>query len=165
MIAALDADYRDTGATVGCVLFREWTDPQPTDELVHSVAGVAAYESGEFYKRELPVLLAALGRVDVPLDTLVIDGHVWLDRSDRPGLGVHLHRALDERIPVVGVAKNAFGESAPAHRVLRGESLRPLYVTAVGLPIEVAAEKVRTMAGEHRIPTLLKRADALSRSR
>ncbi|MFY0538676.1 hypothetical protein [Nannocystis pusilla] len=37
----------------------------------------------------------------------MIDGHVWLG-PDRPGLGVHLHRALGEAIPVVGVAKNPF---------------------------------------------------------
>jgi deoxyribonuclease V len=60
------------------------------------------------------------------------------------------------------VAKRPFHESQ-ALPVLRRESKNPLFVTAAGIEASEAAEHVRVMHGEHRIPTLLKRADALAR--
>ncbi|MFL5421116.1 MAG: endonuclease V, partial [Myxococcales bacterium] len=67
-------------------------------------------------------------------------------------------------IAVVGVAKSAFrgGEALP---ILRGTSRHSLFVTAVGMDAREAAQHVRAMHGAHRIPTLLKRADRLSRGR
>ena len=47
--------------------------------------------------------------------------------------------------------------------VLRGDSSRPLFVTAAGMNPHGAAELVRGMHGPHRVPTLLKRADQLAR--
>jgi deoxyribonuclease V len=47
--------------------------------------------------------------------------------------------------------------------VLRGTSARPLYVTAAGMPSAGAADQVRQMAGPHRLPDALRRADALAR--
>jgi len=47
--------------------------------------------------------------------------------------------------------------------VLRGDSSRPLFVTAAGMNADGAAELVRGMHGLHRLPTLLKRADQLAR--
>jgi deoxyribonuclease V len=46
---------------------------------------------------------------------------------------------------------------------LRGDSSRPLYVTALGVDVETAAEDVRRMHGRFRLPTMLKRADRLCR--
>jgi len=48
--------------------------------------------------------------------------------------------------------------------VLRGDSRRPLYVTAAGLDPAAAALHVRSMHGPFRIPTLLKRVDQLCRT-
>jgi deoxyribonuclease V len=48
--------------------------------------------------------------------------------------------------------------------VLRGTSARPLYVTATGMPRADAADLVRRMAGQHRLPDALRRADALART-
>jgi deoxyribonuclease V len=107
-------------------------------------------------------LLAALDTLDRPPDLVVIDGYVWLDRHE--GLGAHLYEALERRVPVIGVAKAAAPPSPAAQVVLRGRSRRPLYVTSAGLPVEVAAAKVRSMAGPHRIPTLLGEADRLARA-
>ena len=39
----------------------------------------------------------------------------------------------------------------------------PLLVSAVGMPIEEAVAGVKRMHGPHRVPTLLKRVDRLSR--
>ena len=121
----------------------------------------AEYAPGQFYLRELPCLLAVIDRLDALPRTIVVDGYVFLG-PERPGLGAHLYDALAGNVPVVGVAKRPFRD-AFAVPVRRGESARPLYVTAIGLAVGEAAAHVRAMHGEHRIPTLLRRVDALSR--
>jgi endonuclease V-like protein UPF0215 family len=42
--------------------------------------------------------------------------------------------------------------------------LRPLFVTATGMPSAAAADLVRRMAGRHRLPDALRRADILARA-
>jgi len=111
--------------------------------------------------------LAGLGapaelREAAPVRSVIIDGYVWLG-AGRPGLGAHLYEALGQRIAVVGVAKRRFHGAGDAVPVLRGTSQVPLFVTAVGIDPSEAAEGVRRMHGGHRIPTLLKRVDRLSR--
>jgi deoxyribonuclease V len=94
---------------------------------------------------------------------VIIDGYVWLDAESRCGLGGHLYEALQQRIPIIGVAKTAYRGAAFAISVLRGESHSPLYVTAAGLSADLAAAGVRNMHGPYRLPTLLKRVDQLAR--
>jgi deoxyribonuclease V len=160
MILAVDVDYRENGAIAAGVAFGRWEDAAPAWEIVERIAEVAEYEPGAFYKRELPCLLALLQRAPEPVRALVIDGYVWLG-DGKPGLGAHLHHATG--LPVIGVAKTCF-RSASAREVVRGtEARRPLYVTAVGIQSTEAAEQIRTMHGEHRLPTLLKRVDSLCR--
>jgi deoxyribonuclease V len=163
VIAALDVSYGARGAAVACVLFERWTDPVEADARVVLVGDVAAYEPGAFYRRELPCLLAALGALAAPPEIVVVDGYVWLSAEGRPGLGARLHEALGGGTRVVGVAKTSFMGSAFAEPVVRGESARPLYVTAVGVDAASAAGWIRQMHGEHRVPTLLKRVDRLCR--
>jgi len=163
VLVAVDVDYRASEVITACVGFRAWTDPAPALELVTRTAGTAApYRPGAFFERELPPLLGAIRRLVVPPDVVVIDGHVWLGPGV-PGLGAHLHLALDRRVPVVGVAKRPYAGASDARVVLRGTSLDPLYVTAVGTSADSAATEVRGMHGPHRIPTLLKRVDRLAR--
>jgi deoxyribonuclease V len=164
MIACVDVDYRDEGALAACVLFRDWGDERPAGERVEHVAEVEPYQPGQFYRRELPCLLAVLRRVSEPLDAVVVDGYVWLGTEDRPGLGAHLHRALGGTVPVVGVAKNPFAGAVLARKVRRGDGQRPLFVTAAGTDADRAADCVRAMHGPYRIPTLLKRVDTLCRT-
>ena len=160
MKLCVDVHYADDGARAAGVGFVAWTDAEPALEIVRgSTSPPAPYEPGQFYKRELPHILAVLAEAPRPLDLVIIDGQVWLD-AGRPGLGAHLHEAA--RVPVVGVAKSAFREGV-AVPVRRGGSARPLYVSAAGIDPAVAAERVREMHGEHRIPTLLKRVDRLAR--
>jgi deoxyribonuclease V len=160
--AALDVNYRDNDAVAACVLFRGWTDRRPSGEAVAIVDDVKPYESGEFYERELPCLLAVLDKVEEPLSTVLVDGYVWL-ADERPGLGSHLHDALDKKVPIIGIAKNPFEGARRAIPVMRGGSRKALFVTAVGIDANEAADLVREMHGDHRIPTLLKRVDALCR--
>ncbi|MBN1843541.1 MAG: endonuclease V, partial [Deltaproteobacteria bacterium] len=49
--------------------------------------------------------------------------------------------------------------------IFRGGSIHPLYVTSAGVDLQKASEKIRTMHGAHRIPTLLKRVDLLAREK
>ena len=126
-------------------------------------AEAAEYEPGSLYKRELPLILALLNSLSSRPSILVIDGYVQLDGEGRKGLGAHLYDALRCEVPVIGVAKNTFMGSPHAVAVHRGESGRPLYVTAAGVAQAQAAEQVRSMAGAHRHPTLLKLVDRLCR--
>jgi deoxyribonuclease V len=170
VLACVDVSYREGCAVAGCLLFEAWTDERPARELVLRTGVAAPYRSGEFYRRELPAIQAVLGRVDVPLDAVVIDGYVWLGAS-RPGLGAYLYEALGERVPVIGVAKSAWtgphASSVDARRAIplrRGRSEKPLFVTAVGIDLLLAASLVAGMHGAHRIPTLLHEIDRLVRA-
>jgi deoxyribonuclease V len=163
VIVAVDVDYRASEAVAACVGFRAWPDATPAIETVTRIPGApAAYQPGSFYQRELPPVLAAIQRLVVPPSIVVIDGHVWL-APGQPGLGARLHDALARRVAIVGVAKRPYHGATGALAILRGASLDPLYVTAIGTDAAAAATGVRAMHGPHRIPTLLKRADRLAR--
>jgi deoxyribonuclease V len=164
MLACVDVDYRDTGALAACVLFRDWTDPAPSRELVRRIEHVEPYVPGQFYKRELPCLMSVLGEVLDPLDVVIVDGYVWLKDEQSPGLGAHLFEALGRKVPVIGVAKTRFLSAVVARPVKRGDSDRPLYVTAAGIDADEAAQHVQQMHGAYRLPSLLKRVDYLCRN-
>jgi len=163
MIACVDVDYRDDHAVAACVLFRDWLDAEPAAEWTHRVAPVAPYQPGQFYRRELPCLLAVLAPRLGEVGTVVVDGYFWLRDEHSPGLGAHLYEALERRVAVIGVAKNCFQSAGVAKPVLRGDSKRPLFVTAAGLNLITAAACVRRMHGGYRIPTLLRRVDQCCR--
>jgi deoxyribonuclease V len=155
VIAIVDVHYSGDKATAACLTASNWTDAKPLRERVVRVDGVAPYVPGKLYLRELPPILAVL---DHDADVVVIDAYVWLAHG-RKGLGARLADAIDAA--VVGVAKTPF-RGARAIEVLRGESKKPLYVTSTGL--RTAPACIRSMHGDFRIPTLLRRADELSRS-
>ncbi len=163
MKICVDVCYRARGATAAGVLFREWDATLPSGEVLAFIRNVAEYIPGEFYRRELPWILALLEKIETLPDTVVIDGHVWLDESGRPGLGAFLFEALDRKVPVIGVAKPPFGKAAGSREVYRG-ACNPLHVTAAGIEDPAAREHIRKMSGNHRIPFLLKYTDRLSRS-
>ena len=162
MILAVDVHYTEPGATAAGVLFDDWIAASPSGIAVSRFADVAPYEPGAFYRRELPCILG-LFREHALQPDIVVDGHVFLDDADRAGLGKHLFDALDGRVPVIGVAKTAFVGIGANHEVLRGDSARPLYVSAAGVDLDTAKAHIRTMHGAHRIPTLLKAVDRLCR--
>ena len=130
-------------------------------DRVELVPDVQPYRPGQFYLRELPPLRAALDGL-TGMTLLVVDGFADLDPDGRPGLGAHAHAEFG--VPVIGVAKSAFRTATHAVPVLRGTSARPLYVTVAGMPRTDAADLVRRMAGRHRIPDALRRADTLARN-
>lgn len=163
MIVCVDVDYRAHAAVAACVGFRDWSDAAGAFERAEKVSDAPApYVPGSFYLRELPCVRAILDRLDARPDVIVIDGYVSL-ATGHAGLGEHLHRALDRAIPIVGVAKTAFAGATHAARVLRGKSAKSLFVTAIGMSTDEAAANIRAMHGDHRVPTLLARADRLCR--
>lgn len=161
MIAAFDVNYLPDGrATVAAVLFEDYRDGTPALQYTRSIPETAGYIPGSFYLRELPCILDLAGQINEPLDEMVVDGYVRLGAE--PGLGQHLFEIFGAAIPVIGVAKSRFDRSS-GQPVFRGASRRPLFVTCAGLDLETASERIRTMHGDHRIPTLLRRVDRLAR--
>jgi deoxyribonuclease V len=160
--AAVDVHYlRTGGARAAAVLAPDAAFARVLTERTAVVPRVAPYRPGEFYLRELPPLRAVLDDL-TGLGLLLIDGYAVLDPGGRPGLGAHAHAAFG--IPVIGVAKSWFRTATHAVPVMRGSSLRPLFVTAAGMPGTDAADLVRRMAGQYRLPDALRRADTLARA-
>jgi deoxyribonuclease V len=160
----LDVDYRPDCTVTACVGFNEWTDATAVlEKVVRSATPAADYEPGQFARREMPYLIDVLGSLKELPQIIVIDGYVFLDEG-KPGLGARLHEALHARAVVVGVAKTRFRGATAAIEVLRGKSKEPLFVDAVGMSREDAVRAVAAMAGPHRVPALLRRADQLARA-
>jgi len=165
MILAFDTYYYDNKAKTICIEFTEWN--QEKDFKVHTeiIDNVSEYIPGEFYKRELPCILSLLNNIDLKLvDIIIVDGFVYLDDDKKYGLGGHLYEKLDKKIPIIGVAKTNFASIEKDKKaLLRGDSKKPLYVTSIGIDLEDAFQKIESMAGEFRIPTLLKEMDRLTK--
>lgn len=164
MILAVDVQYAENRATVAGVEFAQWQADAADRELVSFVEGVAQYEPGQFYRRELPCIIRLMEEHELRPEYVVIDGLVYLDGFSRAGLGRHLFDALGRRVPVIGVAKKRFAGIGAPYEVYRGSSKRPLLVTAAGIDVELAKEYIAGMHGRYRLPTLLKRADQLCRA-
>jgi deoxyribonuclease V len=163
MIIAVDVHYSKNDAVAAGVEFQNWADAEVLRELVVSISLVAGYKPGEFYKRELPCILALLDQLKVLPAYIVVDGYVYLDDAHRPGLGKHLYDALQGKVPVIGVAKSPFKNTPSDSAVIRARSKRPLYVTAAGLDRAEAKRYIQQMHGQYRLPTVLRRVDQLSR--
>ena len=161
MKIAIDVHYRSENTKTVAVLFDKWTDSEAKQFLVKYSGEAEEYIPGEFYKRELPCLLSILEDVSYEtIDCIIIDGFVYLDDQQKPGLGAYLYQKLEEKIPVIGVAKSNFLKNKKSSiELLRGESTKPLYVTAVGINLNEAAENIGNMDGNFRMPTLLQQLD------
>ena len=164
LFVAADVHYLASGgARAAAVVSADAAFSRLIADRVELVPEVEPYQPGRFYLRELPPLHAALDGL-TGMALLVVDGYADLDPAGRPGLGAHAHAEFG--VPVIGVAKTAFRAATHAVPVLRGENARrPLFVTAAGMPRQDAADLVRDMAGRHRLPDALRRADALARGR
>ena len=160
--AAVDVHYPKTGgARAAAVVAADTAFARVLAERTAIVPQVPPYRPGQFYLRELPPLravLTGLGR----LGLLIVDGYADLDPDGQPGLGVHAHAEFG--IAVIGIAKSRFRTATHAVPVLRGSSIRPLSITAAGMPSADAARLVRHMAGQYRLPDALRRADTLARA-
>jgi deoxyribonuclease V len=163
MIACTDVHYGPSAAVAACLLFRDWPDNRPCLEVAQSIDRAAPYEPGRFYRRELPGLLSVLGSLSERPNVVLIDGYVWLGDELHPGLGAYLYDALGGTSAVIGVAKTLFRKGRAVCAIKRGTSLRPLYVTAAGVDLNEAAQRIIELHGKFRVPTLLKKVDRLCR--
>lgn len=160
----VDVHYTDRGhARAALVVCKDIVFSTVISEHIADIAGVAEYEPGALYKRELPGIRAVLAMAP-RLQLLIVDGYATLDPQGRPGLGAHVAEATGT--PVIGIAKTPFRGATQAVAVKRGAAKRPLYVTAVGgLTDEEAANIVTEMAGPYRLPTAVTRVDKLARGK
>jgi deoxyribonuclease V len=165
MIVVIDVHYRDNEAKIVCLELDNWTDNLSSKTHIVYKYDVAEYESGAFYKRELPCIINIMQFVDLEMvECIIVDSYVYLDNNDKKGLGYYVYEHFEGKIPVIGVAKTSFHQNTKNVRpILRGSSLTPLYVTSIGIELDLAAKHVLSMAGEFRMPTLLKLLDALTK--
>lgn len=164
-ILAFDTYYFDGKAKTVCLEFLNWNESKNYKVHTEIIENVEDYIPGEFYRRELPCILSLLDKIDLKtVQVIIVDGFVYLDDDKKYGLGGHLYEKLKREIPIIGVAKTNFASIENDKKALvRGDSKKPLYVTAIGIDLEDAFEKVESMAGEFRIPTLLKEMDRLTK--
>jgi deoxyribonuclease V len=160
MLAAVDVYYKSDFAKAVGILFN-WQDEDPLQLFEETMNGIAEYVPGEFYKRELPCILKLLKKITLEnLEAIIVDGYVYLDDDKTYGLGAHLWQALDGKIPVIGVAKTKFhNNSNTVYEIRRGKSNKPLFISAIGINCQDAANCVKKMAGINRIPDILKKLD------
>ncbi|KUJ62967.1 endonuclease V [Flavobacteriaceae bacterium CRH] len=165
MILAFDTYYFDQKAKTVCLEFAEFNENKNFNVYTEIIDNVEEYIPGEFYKRELPCILSLLNQIDLSkVDVIIVDGFVYLDDDKKYGLGGYLYEKLNRKIPIIGVAKTNFASIVQNKRALiRGESIKPLFITAIGIDLEIATQKIESMHGEFRMPTLLKEMDRLTK--
>lgn len=161
MIYAFDTYYLNGQAKTVCLGFEDWLAQAPDFELVEFIQEPGEYESGAFYKRELPCILSILKQINLQKgDILVVDGYVVLSDAGKLGLGGYLYHELQKEYPIVGVAKKAFKDNVVHVReVLRGESKNPLFITSLGIDVDTATRSIEAMYGAYRMPDLLRLLD------
>ncbi|WP_298608154.1 endonuclease V [uncultured Thiothrix sp.] len=162
MILAIDVHYLNDQAFGSALSFTQWNTEQPEDIYHTQLAGIADYEPGQFYKRELPCILQLLEEHKLLPEIIIIDGYVMLGES-RAGLGSYLYKALKQQVKIIGVAKRAFIGISEDSKILRGASQNPLFISSLGLELDEAKSAILKMHGVHRLPTLLKLVDSLCR--
>lgn len=160
MILALDVHYGAQNARAVGGLFN-WNDDVPGELVIVNINEVEDYIPGEFYKRELPCLIKIIEHIGLEyIEAIVIDGYVYIDNELSPGLGGRLYEILERRVPVIGVAKTSFLKNKDTVKeITRGESKNPLYISSIGIDLNLAALLVSQMKGNYRMPDILKMVD------
>lgn len=167
MILAFDTYYFENKAKTVCIAFDDWGTEKRFKIYSEIVRDIEDYVSGEFYKRELPCILNLTKKLDLEkVKLIIVDGFVYLDDNNKFGLGAYLYQELNGEIPIIGVAKRDFATiNKNRTKIIRGKSQNPLFVTAIGIDLNVASEKIKNMNGNYRIPTLLKELDKLTKEK
>lgn len=167
MILAFDTYYFDNRAKTVCVAFKNWTDEENFKVYSELTENIEEYQSGQFYKRELPCIMNLIGKIDLEnIELIIIDGYVYLNDNGKLGLGGHLFKKLEGKIPIIGVAKTNFATiEKNKQNLLRGKSIKPLYITSIGIDLNRATKLIKNMSGQNRIPNLLKKLDTLTKEK
>lgn len=168
MILAFDTYYFDNKAKTVCIGFEDWQIEENYFIYTETLENINEYISGEFYKRELPCIESLIKKNDLSnnAELIIVDGFVFLNDLNKYGLGAYLYEKLNRKIPIIGVAKRDFATiKKNRNEVFRGESQNPLYITSIGIDLNIASEYIKEMKGKYRIPTLLKKVDRLTREK
>ena len=152
------------GAVAAAVAFDDWDAPEPSRTYSCQIDQIEKAPRGELDLRDLPCLLQLLRVHGLQPELIVIDGFVHLDSDETPGLGRHLHHALEGRTAVIGVAKTGMPGLPAQFEVAREEEARPLVVTCIGIDLNAAKARLRAMHGQRRVPTLLKLVARLAKA-
>ncbi|OIV43327.1 endonuclease V [Flavobacterium johnsoniae] len=165
MILAFDTYYFDNKAKTVCLEFEKWNENKNFKIHTEIIENIEEYIPGEFYKRELPCIISLLNLIDLKnIEAIIVDGFVYLDDDKKYGLGGYLYEKLNKQISIIGVAKTNFSSIEKNKKaLLRGDSIKPLFITSIGIDLEEAFQKVASMAGEFRMPALLKELDRLTK--
>ena len=165
MILAIDVQYTDTQGFAAAVSFSDWTAAAPSGKYEAVINQISDYEPGQFFKRELPCILSLIQEHSLQPKLIIIDGYVTLGQDEKPGLGMHLYHALDGKSAIIGVAKKSYIGIQDNTKIFRGSSIKPLFVTSVGVELEAAKNCILKMHGKNRFPVLLKLVDRLCRDK
>ena len=167
MILLFDTYYYNHKAKTVCLSFEDWNKEGNFKVCSEILSVVEEYVSGEFYKRELPCIVSLLSKIDLDERSLIIiDGFVFLDDENKFGLGAYLYEKLNNKIPIIGVAKKDFATIEKNRiKLYRGKSNNPLFITSIGIDLNLASQKIKEMNGECRLPTLLKAVDRLTKEK
>jgi len=163
LIACFDVYYQRDFARAAAIVFRQ-SDETIAGKYTAKISNdrIGNYVPGQFYKRELPGILGVLREIKEDMDIVIVDGFVTVGKNKK-GLGAHLYGALGEKTPVIGVAKSFLGNSVGYLKVYRGQSSKPLYVSAIGVNLAYAAGLIKGLKGDFRLPDVLRKVDLLSR--
>lgn len=108
-IAGIDVSLKEEGQAAVAVL--SYPDLQPVDRAVASAKLMFPYVPGLLSFRETPLVLAALEKLSVRPDLLMVDGQ---GRAHPRRFGIACHVGLLTDLPTIGVAKSVlcgrFGE-------------------------------------------------------
>lgn len=179
-VAGVDAHFDPRRELArAAVAHLSFPDLEPLEEAIAETGLDFPYVPGLLSFREMPPVIAALGRLDASPDLLVCDGHGYA-HPRRFGLACHLGVVADR--PTIGIAKSRLvGEHAepPAGRgghvplVDDGETIgavvrtrtdvRPVYVS-IGhrVSLETAVELALLVTPRWRISEPIRRADRLA---
>lgn len=162
MIACFDVHYYQDYARASCIVFDK-KEEKVIAEYMAEIKGVKDYLPGQFYQRELPCILRVLKKVKENIDLIIIDGFIWVKGREK-GLGAHFYQTINCKTPIIGVAKSYLNGSTAFVSICRGQSSKPLYVSAIGIDLNYAARLIKNLKGDFRIPDILKKVDKLARN-
>lgn len=98
MKLVIDVHYQnDDYAVASGILFSQWDSSSFERKVSVRVNEIKPYKPGSFFERELPCILALLGKIHEDLEIIVIDGSVSLGAEKKDGLGAHLYRAIGKK--------------------------------------------------------------------
>ncbi|GAA0365995.1 endonuclease V [Micromonospora gifhornensis] len=181
LVAGVDVSYDKTSPriTAAAVMMNVTTGEEVEAAVVHGEVSFP-YVPGLLALREVPILLAALGRLVHRPEAVVCDGY-GIAHPRRFSLACHL--GVVTRLPTFGVAKTPFvatyDEPGPRRgdrsslcdgddvlgQVLRTQDdVKPVFVS-VGhrTSLDQAASLTLDLSPRYRLPEVIRRADFLSR--